>query len=120
MEVGTTERLTAGPARAGIQRQGRQRMAKSVAMAVDTIACIEQSADGGSAEIENLKIELSLWRNTYSVGRAKRDCVENKNKEDMFTVAELCSGGCLDTIAALRVGFKLVWSSEIDPAQAHH
>ena len=65
MEVGITERLSAGQGRAGIQREGRQRMAKSVAMAVDTIACIEQSADGGSAAIEIFKIELSLWRNTY-------------------------------------------------------
>jgi len=36
----------------------------------------------------------------------------------LFTVAELCSGGGLDTIAALRVGFKPLWSSEIDHAQS--
>jgi site-specific DNA-cytosine methylase len=93
-------------------------MSKSVAMAVNQIACIEPNADAESGDIENMKIELSLWRNTFSVERARRDCVENKNREDMFTVAELCSGGCLDTISALRVGFKHMWSSEIDTAQS--
>jgi DNA (cytosine-5)-methyltransferase 1 len=40
------------------------------------------------------------------------------NFDEAFTVADLCNGGCLDTLAAIRVGFKPVWSSEVDPAQS--
>jgi site-specific DNA-cytosine methylase len=79
---------------------------------------LPQSSNKNREVQEKLKIDLSSWRNAYSVGQAKKDSVNNNKNMEIFTMADLCSGGCLDTIAAMRVGFKPVWSSEIDQAQA--
>ena len=51
------------------------------------------------------------------MGQAKRDFVEKKNNRDSFTVAELLGGVCPDTIAAMRVGLKPIWSREINKGQ---
>ncbi len=61
---------------------------------------------GGETLDEIIKNDLSLWREAFSVARARKDSIDNKNKGDLFTMADLCSGGCLDTLAAMRVGFK--------------
>jgi len=80
----------------------------------DTVA---KEADLGD-ELTKRKTELAEWRDAFTVEQARAEQAQHKNKNGSFTVAELCSGGCLDTIAAIRAGFKCVWSSEIDKAQA--
>jgi hypothetical protein len=74
--------------------------------------------DDGRLSAENKKIQKDLknWREAFTVKRAIRE-QGTKNMEEAFTFAELCSGGCLDTLAAMRVGFVPVWSSEIDECQ---
>jgi len=69
-------------------------------------------------DIEKNRKELAEWRDAYTIAQAQREQARNKNNEEAFTVAELSSGGCLDTIAAIRAGFGCKWSSEIDQAQA--
>jgi site-specific DNA-cytosine methylase len=59
---------------------------------------------------------LEEWRNNYTIDTAKAEARAVNNSE--WTVGILCSGGCLDTIAAMRSGFKPIWSSEVDPAMA--
>jgi hypothetical protein len=87
---------------------------------VVTAAPSDQESDQRvvTAAQEKLRKDLFTWRNAYSVLQAKKDSILNKNNNDLFLMADLCSGGCLDTIASMRVGFKPIWASEIDRAQA--
>ena len=71
-----------------------------------------------ATKFNKIKKELSEWREAFSVERAILEGGRTKNEEEGFTVAELCSGGCLDTLAAMRAGFRPVWSSEVDKSQA--
>ena len=90
----------------GGQSVGEKLRANATAVVIKEIARTEQrkgSHPGGipiSEDIEKMKNDLSRWRNTYSVMQAKQDSINNKNNEELFTMADLCSGGCLDTIAA--------------------
>jgi site-specific DNA-cytosine methylase len=43
--------------------------------------------------------------------------MDNSN-DKWYSVAEFATGGCLDAIAAINVGFRHVWGTEIDKAQA--
>jgi len=61
-----------------------------------------------ATKFNKIKKELSEWREAFSVERAILEGGRTKNEEEGFTVAELCSGGCLDTLAAMRAGFKPV------------
>ena len=71
---------------------------------------------------EDLKAELCRWRNSFNVSDARVEAHSSKQKSksnsSIFTVGEFCSGGCLDTLAAIRAGFNPIWSSEIDANQA--
>ena len=69
---------------------------------------------------QGTKATLQLWRDTFTVKQAKEESKERTSDQnkDKFTVGELCSGGCLDTLAAMRAGFQPVFSSEIDCNQA--
>ena len=70
---------------------------------------------GLSQEDEISRKQLSDWRNTFTIQQAK---TESKSNQKQFTLGVFCSGGCLDTLAAMRAGFKAVWSSEISATQA--
>lgn len=69
-----------------------------------------------SYEESDAAAERRLWRNDFTIQDAKNRC-KNSTEYD-WTVAVLCSGGCLDTLAAIRAGFKPIWSSEINTEQA--
>ena len=66
--------------------------------------------------------ELNFWRNEFNIQKAKSTCLELKkndgSSEYIWTMAVLCSGGCLDTIAGIRAGFNPIWGSEINAQQA--
>jgi hypothetical protein len=70
--------------------------------------------DLGPEEVA-LQKQLSEWRNTFTIQQAK---TEGKSVKQQFTLGVLCSGGCLDTLAGMRAGFKAVWSSEISASQS--
>ena len=59
--------------------------------------------------------ELSSWRNSFTVEEAKQHLRNSKDKE--WTCAILFSGGCLDTLSAIRTGFTPTWGCERDQAQ---
>ena len=50
--------------------------------------------------------------NMDSVKRLARDCSRSQ-----YTAGILASGGCLDTISCILVGFAVLWGTEIDPHQ---
>ena len=57
--------------------------------------------------------QLAKWRRSFSIKKAIY-CQQKYGKEkEQLSCAVLCSGGCLSTIAAIRSGFKVIWSSEI-------
>ena len=82
----------------------------------------------GVSDFTKRKTELSEWRNAYSIEDARRESKKNKSEgdqnnsteleSDQFTQADLCSGGCLDTLAAMRAGFTPIWGSEVDKSQS--
>jgi hypothetical protein len=57
-----------------------------------------------TAEEVALQKQLCDWRNNFSICMAKTE----RNKKQQFTMAVLCSGGCLDTIAGMRAGFRSI------------
>ena len=67
-----------------------------------------------TAEEVALQKQLCDWRNSFTIRMAKTE----REKKQQFTMAVLCSGGCLDTIAGMRAGFRPIWSSEVSAAQA--
>ena len=54
--------------------------------------------------------ELRDWREAFTINQAKPTA---RHYEAQFTVAVLSSGGCVDTISAIRAGYKPIWSTEI-------
>jgi site-specific DNA-cytosine methylase len=68
------------------------------------------------AVVNPLVRKLALWRREFSIKKAK-EMVKQKYGANI-TCAVLCSGGCLDTLAAMRAGFQPVWGSEIRTEQA--
>ena len=78
----------------------------AVAAVVKSITWADQLPQSLKIDIQQkTKIDISVWRNKFTLLQAKQDSVTNKNNDRFFTMADLCSGGCLDTIAAMRVGF---------------
>ena len=58
------------------------------------------------------------WNNSFYIKKAQQICQTKIAEQQSMTVGILCSGGCLDTIAAIRAGFLPIWASEIDSNQA--
>ena len=56
--------------------------------------------------------KLSDWRESFTLTQAKQACRKVTNA---YSCSVLCSGGCLDTLAAIRSGFVPIWGTEIDP-----
>ena len=52
------------------------------------------------------------WREAFTIDDAKQ-----QNSKGRFTVAVLFSGGCIDTLAAIRTGFQPIWGTEICESQ---
>ena len=65
----------------------------------------------------DLQKQLEEWRNKFTIQLAKQ-CNNNVSGDRAFSMAVLCSGGCLDTIAGIRAGFQAKWSTEVSTAQA--
>jgi site-specific DNA-cytosine methylase len=68
------------------------------------------------SSVTPLTLQLAKWRRQFSIETAKKQA-RLVNKQSLLC-AVLCSGGCLDTLAAIRAGFKPIWSSEICKEQA--
>ena len=60
----------------------------------------------------SMKRSLERWRNSFSMRDAMYRCMTIAT----FSVAILCAGGLLDTVAAVRAGFLPVWGTEIQHA----
>ena len=92
---------------------------------------------------KKISVEMEAWREAFTVQMAMDFAIQNtkQNKQIKkgestatcklqteptelqlascrFTVAVLCSGGCLDTLAAMRCGVVLIWSTETNVAKA--
>ena len=75
---------------------------------------------GEFANVSPLTLQLTKWRREYTIQMAKsqnRARQVNTNDTQDWTVGILCSGGCLDTITAIRTGFRVIWGSEINVEQ---
>ena len=57
--------------------------------------------------------ELESWRESIQIEDMISIC-KHPRRQDQLTAAILASGGLLDTMAAIRSGFKVIWGSEID------
>ena len=57
-------------------------------------------------------LKLEAWRDYFTVGDAVERCTNNNSK---FTVVVLGSGGCVDTISAIRAGWSPIWGTEVCP-----
>ena len=60
--------------------------------------------------------QLEEWRNSFTIQLAKQ--IQRTKGNSKYSMAVFCSGGCLDTLAGIRAGFKAVWSTEINSRQA--
>ena len=60
-----------------------------------------------------LAYAASQSRNKQSMYKLQRDNRSPTKRERKYTVGVFCSGGCLDTIAAMRCGFRPVWGTEV-------
>ena len=58
--------------------------------------------------------QLEQWRDSFTVQMAKDKC-RSTGSSTAFTVAVLGSGGCVDTLTAIRAGWTPVWGTEICP-----
>ena len=56
--------------------------------------------------------ELREWRNSHDIDWYKKQC---RKYMPSYSVGVFSSGGCCDTLAAIRASFTPVWGSEIDP-----
>jgi site-specific DNA-cytosine methylase len=56
--------------------------------------------------------EFHNWRNKYNITDIKNKA---RNNQARPTVAVLATGGCIDTIAAIKAGFKPIWATEVCP-----
>ena len=82
-------------------------------LAIENATAEHQSADPS----QSIEAELKAWRNSFGIKQAKA-WLQDRSRDKEWTVAVLGSGGCLDTLAAIRSGFTPIWSSETNPAQA--
>ena len=67
-----------------------------------------------SSNVEDMTEELRRWRESFTLQDAKNAC---RSRARSWSMGIFCSGGCLDTIAGIRSGFKPVWSTEIHPGR---
>ena len=98
MEISSTPRVnirrhTSVSDISGGQSVGEKLRANAAAVVIKEITRTEQSKceedPGGrlfSQDNKKMKIDLSGWRNAYSVLQAKQDSIENKNNEELFTM----------------------------------
>ena len=70
----------------------------------------DSAAEGGGSEAYDFKHHLQQWRDAYTVAQAQDDCT---NVKDAYSCGIFSSGGCLDTLAAIRCGFIPKWGTEI-------
>ena len=68
--------------------------------------------EAAAAEQLSMARKLSDWRESFTLTQAKQACRKVTNA---YSCSVLCSGGCLDTLAAIRSGFVPIWGTEIDP-----
>jgi site-specific DNA-cytosine methylase len=74
------------------------------------------AAEGGVSEASraseafDFRKDLQQWRDAYPVSQAQEDCARVK---DSYSCGIFSSGGCLDTLAAIRCGFTPKWGTEI-------
>ena len=62
--------------------------------------------------------QLTSWRRDFKIDMARvQNTTKINSSSGEWTVAILGSGGCLDTLSAIRAGVTAVWGSEIDPEQ---
>lgn len=90
-------------------------------------ANVLQSRDVDVADVHStvgcpspMAIQLARWRRAMPIQQAKAIVLANQKQggDERLLCAILCSGGCLDTLAAIRAGFTPKWSSEVCPEQA--
>ena len=68
----------------------------------------DSAAEGGDSEAYDFKHHLQQWRDAYTVAQAQDDCT---NVKDAYSCGIFSSGGCLDTLAAIRCGFIPKWGT---------
>jgi len=81
-----------------------------------TVANLRSQCQVLTAKQIKIQNRLEQWRNQFTVQQAKTQNKNNKQSNN-FTMGVLCSGGCLDTLAGMRAGFKPIWCTEIDHEQ---
>ena len=59
---------------------------------------------------EGVPEELQRWRDAFTIKMAKEAC---RGGGPAYSAGIFCSGGCLDTFAAIRSGFKPLWGTEV-------
>jgi site-specific DNA-cytosine methylase len=64
-------------------------------------------------QCKGVKQELESWRESIQIEDMINIC-KHPRRQTQLTAATLASGGLLDTMAAIRSGFKIIWGSEID------
>ena len=64
---------------------------------------------------EGIADELHAWRNHYDIAWYKDRC---RNVMPSYSVGVFSSGGCLDTLAAIRASFTPLWGSECCPIKS--
>lgn len=64
---------------------------------------------------QEIREELRVWRDGFTVDMARRACAF---RGPSYSFGGFCTGGCLDTLAAIRSGFIPLWGTEIDPQRA--
>ena len=64
-------------------------------------------------QCKGVKQELESWRESIQIEDMINIC-KHPRRQNQLTAAILASGGLLDTMAAIRSGFKIIWGSEID------
>ena len=65
---------------------------------------------------KSLADQLAAWRDSFKIGDARR-ALQSEHRDRQWTCAVLFSGGCLDTLAAIRTGFTPLWGCETNQAQ---
>ena len=74
----------------------------------------ETNQEDGKWKMEE---QLKSWRDSYTFKDAAQE-MSRGSDGSKFTVGILFSGGLLDTFAAVRSGFKLIWGCERNTSQA--
>ena len=66
-------------------------------------------------ELTSVKAELKQFREAFTIEEAMKE--SRRFVDDKYSCAVATSGGCLDTLAAIRAGWHVIWGSEIDHIQ---